>query len=272
MGCADIKAGPHRELMGVNFTPRFFVFKDFCVNDTVVISGDDARHIIKVLRYKPGDELKLSNGKDTEAVAVVEEIDAKQIIIKLKIIEKNKKPGIKPEITLFQSLLKGDKLDFILQKNTEIGVSKFRPIITERTIVELTQNKLLNRMQRWKKIAMEASKQCMRIDIPQILDVKGFDDSLKTVKDYDIAIIPWELENTCFIKDILVEAKNSNAESVAVFIGPEGGFSEEEISKAKKFGAVPVSLGPRILRAETAAIAVCTAIMYELGGMGGKDA
>lgn len=258
--------------MGVNFTPRFFVFKDFYLNETVVISGDDAHHIMKVLRHKPGDILRLSDGRNTEAIAVIEEIDAKHIQIKTKIIEKNIKDNIKPAITLFQSLPKGDKMDYILQKNTEIGVSKFVPVITERTIVELSRQKLSNRMQRWRKIVMEASKQCMRMDIPQIFDVKGFDDSLKDIKDYDIAIIPWEQEKSCFLKSALTQANNNNTAKIAVFIGPEGGFTGEEISKAKGFGAVPVSLGPRILRSETAAIAVCAAIMYELGELGGKNA
>ena len=258
--------------MGVNFTPRFFIFKELNINDTVIISGDDAHHIIKVLRYKPGDLLKLSDGKNTEATAVIEEIDAKDIQIKTKIIEKNMKENIKPVITLFQGLPKGDKLDFILQKNTEIGVSKFVPIITERTVVELSQKKFSNRMQRWKKIVQEASKQCMRLDIPQIAEVKGFDESLKDIKDYNLAIIPWEQEKSCFLKNILNGVQRQDALKIAVFIGPEGGFTGGEIEKAKSSGAVPVSLGSRILRTETASIAVCAAIMYELGELGGRNA
>ncbi|HHW01540.1 MAG TPA: 16S rRNA (uracil(1498)-N(3))-methyltransferase [Thermoanaerobacterales bacterium] len=258
--------------MGVNFTPRFFVFKELKANDTVVISGNDAHHIIKVLRHKPGDLLKLSDGNSTEATAVIKEIDIKNLQIKTEIIEKNIREKIKPVITLFQGLPKGDKFDFILQKNTELGVAKFVPIITERTVVDLSQKKLSNRMQRWKKIVEEASKQCMRLDVPQVAEVEGFDESLKDICGYNIAIIPWEEEKSCYLKSILTGLQRHDALKIAVFIGPEGGFTSAEIEKAKKSGAVPVSLGSRILRTETASVAVCAAIMYELGELGGRNA
>jgi len=250
--------------------PRFFIFKEFNPDESVTISGDDARHIIKVLRYKPGDLLKLSDGRNTEAKAVIEEIDSKNLQIKTKILEKNITEYIKPAITLFQGLPKGEKPDLILQKNTEIGVSKFVPIITERTVTRISQMKLSSRIKRWEKIVLEASKQCMRTDIPEICEARSFDKGLEDIKDYDLAIIPWELERSCFLKQVLRGVKYHDDLKIAVFIGPEGGFSSVEIQKAESCGAIPVSLGPRILRTETASIAVCAAIMYELGELGGK--
>lgn len=248
--------------------PRFFTRQELNKADFIVISGEDAHHIIKVLRYKIGDFLELSDGKSIVANSVIEDIDHKEQYVKLRILEKTIVESINPKITLFQGIPKGDKFDFIIQKGTEIGVSKFVPVKTARTIVEFSKDKLQRRKERWYKIAKEASKQCRRTDIPEISGVINFSDSMEKIKDYDLAIIPWELEKTKSLKTVL-RNENKDVRNIAVFIGPEGGFAEAEVALARRTGVISVSLGSRILRTETAAIAVCTAIMYEIGDFGG---
>ena len=242
---------------------RLFIFRDLNINDQVIVSGEDAHHIIRVLRYRPGDVISISDGANAESFGVIYDIDMRSTELKLKIVEKNKRKEIKPFITLLQGLPKGDKLDWILQKNTEIGVRKFVPIVTKRTVTNIAPSKIERRKERWEKIVKEAAKQCMRMDIPEIGQVLTFDSSFQEIKKH-----PWEQEKATSLKKIMKNIDKSISR-IAVFIGPEGGFSVDEIEKAKSAGAVPVSLGSRILRTETAAVATCSMIMYELGDMGG---
>jgi 16S rRNA (uracil1498-N3)-methyltransferase len=255
--------------MGVNFMPRFFISHEPELYETVVISGDDAHHIVRVLRLKEGDSLKLSDGKNTEIIVIIEDVDYKNLKIKARVIEKNKMEGVCPAITLFQGVPKGDRFDLIIQKNTEIGVSRFVPVITQRTVVELSGDKPGRRRERWQKIAREAAKQCLRLDIPEVSTPVDFEKSLEEIKFHQLAVVPWEEEKSASFRELLQNLSKKNISKIAVFIGPEGGFSQEEIEKAKMAGAFTVSLGPRILRTETAGIVVCSIIMYALGDLGG---
>ncbi|NLZ53981.1 MAG: 16S rRNA (uracil(1498)-N(3))-methyltransferase [Thermoanaerobacteraceae bacterium] len=248
--------------------PRLFIFKELAINDEIFISGEEAHHISRVLRYRPGDVIRISDGKSVESIGVILDIDTRDTKIKVRIVDKNIFKEVKPFITLFQGLPKGEKFDWIIQKSTEIGVSKLIPIITQRTVVNIASSKHNRRNERWKKIAREAAKQSMRIDLPEVGELCTFDNSLKEIKNHQLSIIPWEHEKEISLKKVL-RGINGSVTKVAVFIGPEGGFSPDEVEKAKEFGAVSVSLGPRILRTETAAIAVCSMLMYELGDMGG---
>jgi 16S rRNA (uracil1498-N3)-methyltransferase len=247
---------------------RLFIYQDLNINDEIVVSGEDVHHIIRVLRYRPGDVMRISDGRNVESLGVISDIDTRGLEIKLKIIAKNKFKENKPFITLLQGLPKGEKFDWILQKNTEIGVSKFIPIVTQRTVVNIVQSKLKRRKERWEKIVKEAAKQSMRIDIPEVNQVLSFDSGLQEIKNHQLSIIPWEQEKKTSLKKIMKDI-DKNISRIAVFIGPEGGFSPDEVEKAKAAGAVPVSLGPRILRTETAAVATCSVIAYEFGDMGG---
>lgn len=247
---------------------RIFIYKQLNVGDKITISGDDAHHIARVMRYKTKDILQISDGRSIESIVSIEKIDRKTPCVIGKVIRQDKKTEILPKISLFQGIPKKDKMDFILQKATEIGVCKFVPIITERTVVELTEKKKSHRQKRWEKIILEASKQCMRMDIPQICDIITFDKALEIIKDYNISFIPWEKEHKS-LKMALMYHKNLQGSNIAVFIGPEGGFSQKEIKKAVEAEVVPVSLGPRILRTETAGLVACSLILYELGDLGG---
>jgi 16S rRNA (uracil1498-N3)-methyltransferase len=248
--------------------PRLFVFEKLAIGDEIVIAGEEAHHIIRVLRLGPGHSVSISDGKSVESLGVISDIDIRDTKIKIRILDQNKSKETKPFITLLQALPKGEKFDWIIHKSTELGVSKIIPVITQRTIVNILPSKLERRMERWNKIAIEAAKQSLRMDIPQIGELSTFDASLREVEKHHLSIIPWEQEKELSIRKAL-KSIDGTVTKVAVFIGPEGGFSPEEVKKAKEMGAVSVSLGPRILRTETAAIAVCSILMYELGGMEG---
>jgi len=248
--------------------PRLFIYEKLEVGDEIVVSGEEAHHIIRVLRLGHGDLVSISDGKSEESVGVISEVDTRSTKIKIRVLYKNKFEETKPTITLLQGLPKGEKFDWIIQKCTEIGVSRIVPIITQRTVVNIAPTKLEHRMMRWKKIAEEAAKQSMRMDIPEIAELLTFDEALKEIDRHHLSLIPWEQERNISLKKVLKDIDQSITK-VAVFIGPEGGFSPDEAEMARTHGAVPVSLGPRILRTETAAIAACSILMYELGGMGG---
>lgn len=266
-----LQGKPPSESDGGVFMPKFFVFGELGTNNNIEIKGEDAHHIIKVLRYKLGDVIKISNGQDLEGTGVIEEVDKKNIKIKIRIIEKNNIVKIRPVLSLYQGLLKGDKMDFVIQKNTELGVARIIPLITQRTVVDLSDKKIEARALRWEKIAKQASKQCMRPDMPRVEPVLNFNEALVDAKKHQKVLIPWELEKSVSLKNVLKPIDKSIC-NIAVLIGPEGGFSEEEVKIAIMEGFEPVSLGPRILRSETASITVCSIIMYELGDVGSQDA
>ncbi|MFO7152226.1 MAG: 16S rRNA (uracil(1498)-N(3))-methyltransferase [Bacillota bacterium] len=247
--------------------PLFFVQGKMDLNDVIEIVGEDAHHIAKVLRMGRGDELKISNGTDTVCRAKILEVGPGGKKIKAGIIEKNNFEVKNLHITLFQGVPKGQKFDFILQKNTELGVAEFVPVITERTVVELDGKKIRNRTERWQKIVIEASKQCLRPDLPKVHEPIYFDECLDTFKDYPLVLLPWEKEREIFLKPFL-SSLPEKVGKIGVFIGPEGGFSEDEVKKAREAGAVTVSLGKRILRTETAGLLVNSVLMYEFGDFG----
>jgi 16S rRNA (uracil1498-N3)-methyltransferase len=248
---------------------RFFIEQKHEIGENVFISGDDAHHIIKVLRHKPGDKLMLSDGKNTESIVIIEEIDYKGMQVKTKVVENNNIKGVSTKISLYQGLPKSTKFDLVLQKNTEIGISRFIPVITERTVTSISSKKSESKLKRWRRIVKEACKQCMRPDIPEVCDIIQFEKAVDLIKDYDLAIIPWEHEEQNSLKNLLKKT-DIKAEEIAIFIGPEGGFTKQEIESAQKAGAFSVSLGPRILRTETAAVVVSSIMMYELGDLGGQ--
>lgn len=258
--------GNRRVAMG---SPVFFVNEKIQTHERLIISGFDAHHIIKVLRFKAGDPITVSDGISSWGVGTIEVVDARNNVIYVKILEKDSIKDIEPAITLIQALPKGDKMDFILQKNTELGVCKFWPVHTERTVVELSGGKAERRRERWQTVVREASKQCGRVDIPEVSEPCNFDVALERARGCDLALIPWEKEKGLGLCEVLRAADKTNISSAAIIIGPEGGFSEDEIRRASDAGFLSVSLGTRILRTETAGIVLGSIIMYEFGGLGG---
>ncbi len=257
---------------------RFFVEEKDIKENQVTIKGDEARHIAQVLRLKERDKIKVFTGKGKEYLTEIIQASKKEVIGKiLKESKLDTEPPI--EITLVQGLPKSDKMDLIVQKATELGVKRIIPVITQRTVVKLNEEKVRARRNRWQRIALEAAKQSGRAIIPEVDAITTFVQSLSNISEENLNLIPWEEEETTSLKEVLKSITDHSAPEgrdlasggrlpITVFIGPEGGFTSEEVEAAKEKGAVPVSLGPRLLRTETAGLITLAMILYELGDMG----
>ena len=228
----------------------------------IIITGEDVRHIRDVLRMRRGDRLVLCDGQGNDWLCEISQIDKSSITT--GIISCSRSVGEPPvEIVLYQGLPRGDKFDFVIQKCVEVGVTRIVPIICERTQfgADLRQgDKGVKKLQRWRRIALEAAKQSGRGKVPRVEDIALFQEAVTGMSKKSLAIIPYEKE----LKRTLVSVlRGGERQDTHIFIGPEGGFSEQEVSCATGAGAIPVTLGPRILRTETAGIAVVFAITYE---------
>ncbi len=246
--------------------PRFFVSQDRIVNGRISITGPDAVHISRVLRLKAGDGLTLLDGLGKSYEAVIRTSGRDGIVCAIKReIQAPAPPCVK--VTLAQGIPKGDKMDMIIQKGTELGVSRVIPLVCGRTVVKLEGEKLIRRHDRWRRIALESAKQCRRPDIPVVSGPASLEQVLADMPGEAMALIPWEAEKNNTLKDIL--CKNAAKDEVYIFIGPEGGFTRKEVEQACARGAYPVTLGPRILRTETAGLAVLIMILYQWADLGG---
>ncbi|OGB88810.1 hypothetical protein A2625_02055 [candidate division WOR-1 bacterium RIFCSPHIGHO2_01_FULL_53_15] len=229
--------------------PRFFVPGE----QFPAIAGADAHQIRNVLRMKIGDEVELLDGSGKIYSAKIVRIGKDKVETEI-VSEKLEESEPRIKITLAQALPKGQKMDFIIEKAVELGASKIIPLTTERTIAKNAKP------ERWQKLAKEAAEQSGRALIPEVSPLTRFEEVLKMRNQFNLALIPWELEREMTLKSALVHRPSS----ILVLIGPEGGFSHNEITLAKEGGFISVSLGRSILRAETAGLAVLSAIMYEL--------
>jgi 16S rRNA (uracil1498-N3)-methyltransferase len=246
---------------------KFFVPKHSIVDNVAIIDGEDVKHIYKVLRLKVSDKVSINNCEGKEYIGEITLIDKKQVIINLlKENPINNESDI--EAYLFQGLPKSTKMDLIVQKNTELGVKAITPVITERVVVK-TELKEFKKVDRWNRIALEASKQSKRSLVPQINDPIDFENLLAQLKHMDLVVVPYENEEGYGIKKTVQNIGEKHIVKVGIVIGPEGGFEECEILKLKEIGAEIVTLGPRILRTETAGFTCLSLIMYELGDLGG---
>lgn len=245
--------------------PKFFVDPSQIDDNEIQITGEDVNHIKNVIRMHPGDEIIINDRQGHDYECIIKNINSDRIwcIIKEMIISENE-PLI--YTCLFQSLIKGEKMDFIMQKSVEIGVSKIIPITTDRCVVKLEEKKRLeSKVVRWNKIAESAAKQSQRGVVPEVTMPLSFENALQYARKHlDRSCIPYERENSKKLKSFLQEKQDS---SVGIFIGPEGGFTEKEIHLAVSYHIEPVTLGKRILRSETAGLVVLSNIMYEAGEM-----
>ena len=240
---------------------RFFVDPSSISSGSVTIVGSTARQIVKVLRLREGDSIQLFDGTGAEYAASITSTSKDTITAQ---ITNTRKCFLDPtiQLTLAISLPKSDKMDLIVQKTTELGISEIVVVNSERTISRPDGVKFADRLDRWRRIAAEAAEQCGRSKVPQIEGGIEFVDLAKCVGQYSLALIAWEEEQTQSLKQTL--RARADAQSILLIIGPEGGFPEREVEMVKSAGAVSVSLGRRVLRSETAAIAACAVIMYEI--------
>lgn len=243
--------------------PIFFTSSENVKEDEnkIFIYGKEAKHIVKSLRYKINDQILVSDGKNNKYLTSIEEYKDKTLKCRIIRTIREDKEENKCEIVLAQAILKGDKMDWLMQKSTELGINYILPFISTRTIPLLTPSDYEKRKRRWQRIAYEASKQSQRNTIPEVQSIVGFNDLLTNhLFSYDLSLILWENEKIITLKDIINSSPVPH--KILYLIGPEGGFSEEEINLAKKYGLKAISLGNNYLRSETAAIFVLSILKY----------
>ena len=248
--------------------PKFFIRNDQLKDDEITILGEDVKHISNVLRMKIDDVIQVCN-TDT----------AENFNVQLKSFEKDKVIGCIVEkidseaesninLKIFQGIPKSDKMELIIQKSTELGVKELIPVDMERCVSKINGKDAAKKIERWQKIAEVAAKQSGRDMIPNIENVMTIKQIAGLIDTLDMLIVPYERAEGYSFKDAVDEIKDKNIDniSIGIVIGPEGGFEPSEIEILKDSGAKIVTLGKRILRTETVALAMSSVIMYELGG------
>jgi len=256
---------------------RFFVPSDNIIyeGDTPVsidIIGTDVNHIKNVLRMSEGENILLCDSKGVEYMCIISDITQERIAAKIITVNAvSSEPSV--PVFLFQGVPKGDKMELIVQKCVELGISGVIPVVTEHTVVKFGTNADREKKQvRWQRISLEAAKQCGRGIVPSVLVPADFDKAVEMAsegafKDY-LKIIPYENEQHVSLRDVLIEKKAEvlgERKGICIFIGPEGGFSKKEVERAVEAGFITVTLGKRILRTETAGLATVAAVRYEFG-------
>lgn len=242
--------------------PKYFTEPENIKDGFIEIFSDEAKHILNVMRMEIGDTLTICDGQSNDYLCRI--CETGKNCLKAKIEETTKSESEpKPKITLYQGLPKSDKMELIIQKCVEIGVCRIVPVITERAVVKIEKGaKEDKKTERWQKIAESAAKQSGRGIIPAVERPMKFKDAIEEAVKNGEAIIPYENEKDRGLKEFV---KNSKAENIGIFIGPEGGFDTKEIEFAVENGVMSVTLGKRILRTETAGIVTSAIVLYELG-------
>jgi 16S rRNA (uracil1498-N3)-methyltransferase len=245
----------------------FFVesLKKLASPSVVRIGGSDARHIKNVLRLGPGDIIGLFDGTGAEYEARINALSKTDV--EVAIIQKFTRKSISPvHIDIGQALLKDKKMDGLIRQLTELGVTRFRPFISHRSVPRPDKKRLLSRVERWNKISKESLKQCRRGYVMGINEVVSFETLLGDIDTSDLKIAFWE-EATESIQSIIDCKHNETLTNIFAILGPEGGFTSEEMAMAKEAGFLTASLGPRILRSETAAVSTSALLQYLFGDM-----
>ena len=245
--------------------PKFFVNSEQINNNEIKIIGNDVNHIKNVLRLSINDKIKICD-KDEHVNynCRISNIDNEYVITQI-IDEEKSNVEAKTQIHVFQGLPKGDKLEFIIEKLTEIGVKELTAVAMKRSVVKLQEKDKQKKMVRWNKIAEVAAKQSGRDEILKINDVINYKNIFNYLKDYDIVLLAYEKEEKLTLKKALSKLDKTKENKVAVLIGPEGGFDDIEIEQAKQNSLVNIiTLGKRILRTETAPLVISSNILYEL--------
>ena len=241
---------------------HFFVSPNQIDEKYVTITGGDVNHIKNVLRMKVDEELLVSNGQDKDYYCKIEAISDDEIKA-LILDEEFEGTELPTELYLFQGLPKSDKMELIIQKAVELGVKEIIPVATKRCVVKLDDKKEASKIKRWQAISESAAKQSRRTIIPEISSVMSFKEAINRAKEFELGIIPYEnFKDMKETKEVLSKVKKGI--KIGIFIGPEGGFEESEVQYALDNGIHPISLGKRILRTETAGLAIVSVLMFQL--------
>ena len=241
---------------------HFFVNQEQIGQDTVTVTGPDVNHIKNVLRMKPGEEVLISNGVDKDYVCRLQTITSDAVTAEIVTVTEGG-TELPAKFYLFQGLPKSDKMEFLIQKAVELGVYQVIPVETRRTVVKLDAKKEEAKVRRWNAVSESAAKQSKRLIIPEVTGVMTFQEALNYAGGFDKNIIPFEhAEGMADTKAYFAGIRPGM--SCGIFIGPEGGFEDEEISRASEAGVKPVTLEKRILRTETAGLAVLSVLMFQM--------
>lgn len=244
---------------------RFYVSADQLAEKEVFIFGGDVNHIKNVLRLEVGDWIVACDGNGTDYVSRIQSICSDEVVAS---IEKVQPTGteLPVRITLFQGMPKKDKLELIIQKAVELGACEIVPVMTKRTVVKLSEEKKINkRLERWQSIAYAAAKQCDRGIIPTVHKPVSYEEALAMADQLDYNVIPYELQTGMEEARKIVD-QACKQRSLGIFIGPEGGFEPEEVERAMTRNIHPMTLGKRILRTETAGMALLSILMFQMQG------
>lgn len=241
---------------------RFFVEESQIEGTNIHITGQDAHHIKNVLRMRPKEEILISDGDKTEYTCYIEALGEEEVLAKV-MFAKESGLELPSKIYLFQCLPKNDKMELIIQKAVELGACEIIPVAAGRCVVKLDAKKEASKLKRWNGISESAAKQSKRMYIPEVTSVMKFGEALEYAKKIDVKLIPYELAKGMEATRECISGIQPG-QSVAIFIGPEGGFEESEVQMAMDAGFLPITLGKRILRTETAGFTVLSILMYHL--------
>lgn len=243
---------------------HFFVTPSQVKGEKIYVEGMDVNHMKNVLRMRCGEELMVSDGNNLKYRCSVEGYEEEQAVLRI-LEEMDVDTELSSRIYLFQGLPKQDKMELIVQKAVELGVYRVIPVSTRRAVVRLDQKKAGKKAERWQQIARSAAKQAKRGYVPEVAFPMSYREALEAARELDVILIPYELaEDMKETKEIIERIRPGK--SVGIFIGPEGGFEKEEVELALEYGAMPVTLGRRILRTETAGMAMLSVLMFHLEG------
>ncbi len=242
---------------------RFFVEPSQIGEKEIRICGSDVNHIKNVLRMKQGEEILISGGENLEYTCYIQEMQEEEVTAHIMYVQEAGYE-LPSRIFLFQGLPKGDKMELIIQKAVELGIHQIVPVASRRSVVKLDKKKQEKKIVRWQAIAESAAKQSKRMYVPQVAGVMSFGEAVQYAGKLDVVLMPYELaKGMKETKEIIRGIQKG--QSVGIFIGPEGGFEEEEVRQAVSLaGARPITLGKRILRTETAGLTVLSILMFEL--------
>jgi 16S rRNA (uracil1498-N3)-methyltransferase len=244
---------------------RFFVQPENVQAQELRLGGAEAAHLRRVLRLGPGAYIRAFDGHGHEYVAVVERLEAE--CVRCHIVQHvSVQPTMVMPISLGQGLPKVDKFEWAIQKTTELGVTEIVPLVTERVVPRIPKGRMAAKQARWEKIAREACKQCGRATMPWIWPPTPLEAFFATFQDTDLKLVLWEGEQTRHLRAVLTACER--VASVALAIGPEGGLTPREVAQGESYGFLPVALGERMLRTETASLVAVTLLQYQFGDLG----
>ena len=241
---------------------QFYADPSWIRENKIFMQGSDVNHIRNVLRMKSGEDVRVNDGRGKTYLCCISSYEEQTAVLDI-LKELDSDTELPSRIILFQGLPKGDKMEWIVQKAVELGAYSIVPFAAKRSVVKLDEKKAAKKRARWQLIAKGAAEQSGRGIIPEVSTVRTFAEALGMAGDLDVVLIPYELEEG--MKETARVLENIECgQSVGIFIGPEGGFEEEEVERAKAAGAHAVTLGKRILRTETAGLTALSILMYHL--------